>query len=159
MADNRTRAPLPVFGEAKDLLEAMRLTVPSVDAKAVAGHFGYRVSVEASPNDLHVAVSPSEKLILVDKRLDRQLQNYAVAFALGHATLHPQLRHVFTAKFGDAELTGPDVKAHLFAVELLVPRNWLLARLGTFGRASLIRLFDVPERLLKGAYEYYGFRW
>lgn len=138
------RVPLPIFAKPDYILSELGIRNPSVDINAIVKHYGFCVEVSNSPNGYLGALSRPERLILLSEESTPQWQRFITAHLFGHAILHSHLSDQFVEKSLRTSPNALEDQADNFAYELLVPKNWYLARVDYLSQPSMIQLFDVP---------------
>ncbi|WP_313803578.1 ImmA/IrrE family metallo-endopeptidase [Cytobacillus sp.] len=83
------------------------------------------------PWDLHEEIlgfykyDKRNKYIFINNNLDNEMQKYICAHELGHAILHPRVNTPFLRKNTLFSLDKIEVEADIFAVEILIPDEFL----------------------------------
>jgi hypothetical protein len=148
-APRMTKKRLPLLASPGDILAELGIEAPPVDPKQIAEAYGFRVQVVPRV-EWHGRVLLDEKTICVNSAADRYLQRFIVAHEFAHAVLHGHLRREFVDTFsGQSVVDHLTAQAGEFALDLLMPRNWLVARIGYLSTSSMAEVFDVPPGAIR----------
>ena len=126
-----------IRARTEKLLSSAGVARPPVSVEKIARSVGARVVRDALDTDLSgvLHVVDGKPLIAVNSRHARTRQRFTIAHELAHLNLHGDQTFVdrhFVFRRDQKAATGNDreeIQANMFAAELLMPKEWLVADL------------------------------
>lgn len=88
------------------------------------------------------------RFIVINKNLSDEMQRFVCAHELGHAILHPEVNTPFFRKYTFFSVEKIEVEANTFAVELLIPDDYLKEhQYEDFTIQEVATLYGLPQEV------------
>ncbi len=143
--------------DAFDILRECNVNAPPIDVFGIANQLGVSFS-KTGPKDIDGALdfgSPTKATIYVSNNQSRYRRRFAAAHELGHLMLG-ETGKTYTDSFQDQQMNFSEIRANLFAAELLMPEIFIRAYLYVCPPQELYKVFHVSYDAMKIRLEMLG---